>query len=945
MHITMAYFNENKINYIKLKYVLIPRASNILRELFRKKWHTAGNSSWLETDEQGQQFVEGSGRNIFVTASRRRKILLRSGRIDLWDLQLLSTVLLTFDFGNNASLTKREKKAIKSLAVIYSDFRRSLNWINREEFDTAWENIAKILVKLGDFSDQLRILKLDKVGSMEMDKLSLISSSAVELRNLGNTFFKEHNFFDAIAIYSQIIPRQRCKIESAILYSNRSAAYLAIPNDILLYNQKQERAKHDIKNAIELCPTWYKAHYRMGCFYEQINNNKKAVSHYEIASILDPSKIEISNKLEKVKAFIKPEINVEQIRTEDFMASDIENRIRGGSHWTAWKGYCYLKGLQVERDYKLAAELFTEAVNDNNIFAMVQLASMYLLGRGVKKDMKMHVQLILKVASLPHIQMNGQINIDVVQAELLLGFAYHKGIGWFSDMEKAIMWYKKASEHGCGQSLHKLGNLYSKGTGVEKDEEKAVYYWQLAADRGFVEACRTLAGYYLSHEFDPDKAMQWHRRFVTESKNLAESTDRNFEVNVSALRQRIDISRICEWEAEKGVATEDLSLRDRRRLFVKRNTPNFEEFERLCFVTCNEPIENMSMETITDEDLIIDHYSYPFKLNMFKEFTSNTAKRIHQAVFHFSKAVRYVKSEKLELTIDFVKELSNCLKVEPLVAHWDEYDRKIAISIVDNIWYNVMMQRYYANSHFEVQVVICYVYFHITSFVAMKKLLKRNIEKHSNEFYFYRMYLSTLLALEDYEEGVKQAELALKIFPNNCELLLGRAKHVQGLGKNTSQVIKAYKDFLSVAEPDHPEVPAVYYEMALAYSNLKMLHQSSVTSGKVKEYYYKGLEAEKIQLPCFLPYKQNDRFEILSKIIYGIYMKCEAGNKSFREELMKSFPLVNVNTAIDDIVAKPLLNGCTGEENLNKARENNLGKNLPVAKRKNRRKRKEKIKI
>uniref|UniRef100_T1J228 Uncharacterized protein n=1 Tax=Strigamia maritima TaxID=126957 RepID=T1J228_STRMM len=943
---------NNKNNYIKLKYVLIPRASNILRELFRKKWLAAVNSSWSETDEQGQRFIEGSGKNIFVTTNRRRKILLRSGIVDLWDLQLLSTVLLTFNFGNGSNLTKQEKKAIASLAVIHSDFRKSSTGINLEEFDVAWESISQILVKLGDSSDELKLLKLDKLKSMEMDKHSVSSSGdtrseslTLELRNRGNKFFQEHNFIDAVAVYTQTIPIQRCKIQSALLYSNRSAAYLALPNDILFYKQKMEKAKDDIKNAIELCPTWYKAHYRLGCFYEELNNHKKAAKHLEIALILDPSKIEISNKLEKVKSFIKSpdsDVNVE-LSMEDFMATGIANQIRGASHWTAWKGYCYLKGIQVEKDYKLAAELFVDAVNDNNAFAMVQLASMYLLGQGVKKDRKMHVQLLLKAASLPHIQMNGQINNHVINAKYFLGLAYHKGFGVFPDLEKAFVWFKKATDNGCPNSPFDLGNLYFKGTGVIKDEEKAVYYWQLAADRGFVEACGALSDYYFSQVFDPDKAVQWHRRFMTESKIPEESENSSFEVNIANLRQRIDVSKIRKWEADQRIHTKGLSLRDRIRRFVKGNVPDCYGFERKCLEIGKKYLELKGMETITEDDI---HYPYPFKLNMLKEFTSATAERIEQAVIHFSKAVRYLKaSEKFEfpIIISFVMELSDCLKVEPLVAHWDKHDRKIAVSIVEDFWYDQVFMNslysYLVNSYFEVQVSICYVYFHQTSCaVEMKNLLKSYTEKCPEEFYFYSMFLRTLLLLEDYEEGAKEAQLALKKFPNNCELLLYRAKHMRGLGKNTSQVIKAYEDFLAVAEPDHPEVPAAYYEIAFAYSNLKMLHQSSDTSGKVVEYYFEGLEAEKIQLPCFLPYKRCDCFEVLSKIVSG--MKCGAGNSNSEEELMNKFPLVNVDVAIDDIVGKPIVNVSTAEEILSKTRENNLEKNVPVGKRNKNRKRK-----
>uniref|UniRef100_T1J229 MYND-type domain-containing protein n=1 Tax=Strigamia maritima TaxID=126957 RepID=T1J229_STRMM len=867
----MASLNEDKINFIKLKYVLIPRASNILRQLFRKKWLTAHNSSWAETDEQGQQFIEGSGKKIFVTASYRRKRLLQSRRTDLWDLQLLSTILLKFDFGNGV-ISKQEKTQIQLLAVIHTDFRRSSNWINREEFDVTWKNIATILVKLGDSQDKVRSMEMKSPPpssplGVDVRQIELLRYDG--LRNRGNKLYKEQKFIDAVVMYTQCIRIERCKIELALLYSNRSAAYIGTEDefDILLFVQKMEMAKNDIKNAIELCPTWYKAHYRMGCFYQKVKINNKAAKHFEIALILDPSKIQIRKKLDQVKALIKPEdLDIEYTK-EEFRKEEIVYQMMGRSHYKAWKGVCYLRGIEVLKDYGHAAELLTEAVNDDNEFAMINLADMYLLGLGVRKDTKMHTQLLLRAAARPRVFMDGEINTDVIEAEYKLGFAYHKGIGIFADLEKAIMWYKKSSDFGCAKSPYYLGCLYSKGSGVKQDEEKAV-----AAHRGFVQASEALADYYLSHDFDPDAVLQWRRWFIAESKAVLE-TDSIFEENVDAVRETVDSTRISNWEAENGFSIGNLSIRDRRRRFVKGNKLTFDEFElerehREWVTKCYDNLDRSL------DDLIIDHYPYPFKLNVLIEFTSNTARRVLQAVICFTKVIKLLKtSTKLEYLgkISIINELSECLKIEPLVAHWDEHDRGIVAGIVDEFWHTMMLA-YSVKSSFEIQTLTCYVHFHFSSFAEMKELLKAYIVKYPEEL---RLYSMVLLSLEDFEEGLKQADLELKKCPNNCELLLYRAKHVRGLGENMRKVIKAYEDFLAVAEPDHPEVPAAYYEMALAYSNFKMLHQHSAICDKVKDYYRKGLEAEKIQLPCFLPYRRNERFEMLSKIISG--MECGAG--------------------------------------------------------------------
>uniref|UniRef100_T1J235 MYND-type domain-containing protein n=1 Tax=Strigamia maritima TaxID=126957 RepID=T1J235_STRMM len=735
---------------------------------------------------------------------------------------------------------------------------------------------------------------------MDMDNPSSKSSSGVdtinqlEMMNLGNKFYKEQKCIDAVAVYTQSITIHRCKIEWALLYTNRSAAYLGLENDILFFKRKMEMAKDDIKNAIELCPTWFQAHYRMGCFYEKLNNNEKAAKHFEIASILDPNNIELNNKLIHVMALIKPDNDFDVKYTKDeFLKIEAANRILGGSHWTAWKGYCYLKGIQVEKNYKMAAKLFADCEKDNDEFAMINLAHMYSMGLGVKKDTKMHIQLLRKAASRPLIQTNGEINKAVIKAEFLLGCAYQKSIGVFGEEEEAIVWYKRASDHGCANSPYNLGSLYLKGSSVEKNEEMAVYYWQLAADRNFVAACEALSQYYFSYDFDPDGALQWHRRFMTQSK--IDVADSFFECNVANLRQQVDSRFICAWEVNKGVYTEGLSLRDRRRRFGKANSPNFDKLERQCIERAKRYFGNM---TSSMDEFDIDHYPFPFKLSVLKDYTSDTARRIKQAVIHFSKAIKHLKtSRKLEflVKINIVNELSECLRLEPLVVQWDEPDREIIAGIVDEIWIDMMAhQNRLVKTTCEIQILICYVYFHLSSLLEMKILLKASIGKYPEEFYFYSMFLSILLSLEDYEEGVEQAELALKRFPYNCELLLHRAKHVQGLGKNMCQVIESFEDFLSVAEPDHPEVPAVYYEIALVYSNLKMLHQHSVILDEVRDYYQMGMEAEKMQLPCFLPYKRDKHFEMLIQILsasadFGLVQVESKLTDPLRVEVVKNF--------------------------------------------------------
>ena len=50
---------------------------------------------------------------------------------------------------------------------------------------------------------------------------------------------------------------------------------------------------------------------------------------------------------------------------------------------------------------------------------------------------------------------------------------YHNGEGGDKDIEKAIFYYKKASDQGYNLALRELSIIYSRGIGVKKDLDKA----------------------------------------------------------------------------------------------------------------------------------------------------------------------------------------------------------------------------------------------------------------------------------------------------------------------------------------------------------------------------------------------------------------------------------------------------------------------------------------
>jgi TPR repeat protein len=92
-------------------------------------------------------------------------------------------------------------------------------------------------------------------------------------------------------------------------------------------------------------------------------------------------------------------------------------------------------------------EHIRQQAEQGNPQGQAKLASMYLLGRdGVEKDEKM--------ASL---WMEKAANQGLVDAQVVMGAMYDRGLGVVADREKATQWYEKAAAKGHGTSLAILG--------------------------------------------------------------------------------------------------------------------------------------------------------------------------------------------------------------------------------------------------------------------------------------------------------------------------------------------------------------------------------------------------------------------------------------------------------------------------------------------------------
>jgi len=69
------------------------------------------------------------------------------------------------------------------------------------------------------------------------------------------------------------------------------------------------------------------------------------------------------------------------------------------------------------------------------------------------------------------------------QAQRELGWDYQNGKGVEKNLEKAVLWYRKAAEQEHADAQNDMGVMYENGWGVEKDNVQALAWFRKAAER------------------------------------------------------------------------------------------------------------------------------------------------------------------------------------------------------------------------------------------------------------------------------------------------------------------------------------------------------------------------------------------------------------------------------------------------------------------------------
>ncbi len=692
--------------------------------------------------------------------------------------------------------------------------------------------------------------------------------------------------------------------EKAVILSHRSAAYLKLENNSkgiksdsisgpIDHSDFRYKALSDAKQSLELSPLWWRAYHLIGCAYHALNKFPKAIFNFDRALAIEPTKQEVKDARDESRFKLgieqhfehldethSPQATEEHLKQvnkngskvtpemfkmmdkivdlEDITAGDV---IRGHRHYHGMAGF--------KQDYEMSAKYFAKAARNGNAEGLYNLAQMTSKGEGVKQDHNLAIKLLEEAAKQPP-KKGSFPNIGVAEAQHALGLRYEEGVGVSKDLSMALHWYSKASENGCAEAANNLGLMYSNGNGVDRNLKKAEQYFILSSTRKDPNAMENLAYLYLELR-DPESARNWYERAINNGNGHAKVCKEDFEKQALTIESEME-QKLKNVEQQK-LNFKDLSLKESSEIISssiatvpEEKKESFEEFEKY-------------LQSKKAAGLPIEFNDGPHKydMNVIEKYAENGslfAIRMRTAMNYFidslfdlmlSKESKDEIEKKNYFDRKFVENFANCIREEEIVAKLSSDLRDFAIEIVDKI----LQSEGDSKSQLDIDARICYAYFHSYDMKQAIDFLKQCTEKYPKESFLYRLSGCLYGFTKEYKKGLHELNRAMKLKPNDYEIMYQRAAMMRLVEEcDHRDILESFRSFLKTAPKDHRKFPETYYAMAFCLKDknslIKMklrgkLNLSKELISEMKSYYEKGLEAEKIQLPFFLPYQSNNK--------------------------------------------------------------------------------------
>ena len=156
-------------------------------------------------------------------------------------------------------------------------------------------------------------------------------------------------------------------------------------------------------------------------------------------------------------------------------------------------------------DYETARKYYERAlkIDNRNIKANNRLAQLYHSGKGVARDFNRAIEYYRRASDCG----DGRAAFNIATF-------YLKGQGVACDYKEARRWLKLSADRGCADALYQIGCLYFNGNGVAQDYREAMTWYERAAEKRYLPALVNIGYMMMSNGLgcvkDPALGVQWY---------------------------------------------------------------------------------------------------------------------------------------------------------------------------------------------------------------------------------------------------------------------------------------------------------------------------------------------------------------------------------------------------------------------------------------------------
>ncbi|KAL0487099.1 ERAD-associated E3 ubiquitin-protein ligase component HRD3 [Acrasis kona] len=837
---------EDEKNYQQLLSML-SRVNRFLHSKFKELWANKQKKSW-ENGKHGNillKLLKASTSGI----EGFQEIVINKGVVEDWDLSLMVKIMNYYKY--------KTKDMSKLRELRNSMMHNSKQSVDTQTFTNYHSDLVTIAGNLG--------CGIEVTAS---DPQIIQAAKDIEERA---TKVLNKNPLKAIDVLTEATHLPRLPEEHlANIYLIRCSVHLRLVRSKQNVEYHKKQAISDAESAKKYLPLWSKPYSLLAEVYDAVDDLENAILQAEELCIMDNNSEESTESLYqlRLKMFRRDTTPVQAKNMHDILDDHSEqynvpmSNLQGmGSHMldmlkkmdpllsTVWEAHSYRDGRDImnkpiKRDQVKAADLYEQAANKGQPEAMFNYGQCLYNGRGRESNIREGLKWYEKAAACSiknQFSKFGVKTAGVVEAQYAIGNHYNVIC---RNPQAAIPWYEKAIKNGNGQSANNLGRLYMLGDHVPVNNDKAKQYFKLAYQYGdplgaynMVAICCKL--------YEIKDAKMWNQRLI------------------EAGHVHLDQSQLIS----KIVPLEDVG--DIKDLIVK--------------------LEHLMMPQTFEHstpDLLYDIQSHA----EYAERGSVTAKVILQAIHEVLLASMLFDQENtLENHLKFVHHYSEAIHLEGLIGFGAEKSR--AIPIVTNVLN-------YTNKELAIDPTnekaldqdkrarTCWIILNMEPTQALLSYATKSIKQHKDCLWFYmiRGCINKSNNLQGHDAAVRDFEHVISSTKTPDRLSIScihlKAKALYNLNQSDKS-IEAYKAFLACAEKDDRHAPVSYYKIAenmflkqckpMDKVNMQSLLNNSSFKGfkisqEMKHYYQLGINAEKVQLPCFVSKCQQERF-LLDAII------------------------------------------------------------------------------